>query len=330
MPSLEERLFHCLENNLNHKDGTIQLYSKMFEGLRDAFLKKDFSSELADVLNKYHGKDVLAGKDLGEYEPMHIENNYAPFQQRHGILSFLFGIVLPEKKWKRVLKKLKWQKWASGLFVSAGNFSNCGNTELRCQTFGLALGSGHGIYGHEALHANRQFYANNFFLIDGYGSEINYSPEELKARCEYRFIDEMHAFISDNWEIRGMKNTLKTQYWPSEIKTIYSLVKGIWPISSARKNKLKNAVKPVFAELDSTIDACFYLKQRLDPFVLTPLFYAIAPTADEIRQKEFPSIFADIRLWAGLLEKDVIRPNMIRTELQKKGYCLDSVLISVP
>lgn len=330
MPSLEERLFHCLENNLHPKDEIIQLYGKMFNGMRDASFKKDFSSEFADVLNKYKEDTTLAAKDFNEYEPMHVENNYLPFEKKHGIMSFLFGIVLPEKRWKRILKKLEWEKWAGGMFVPAGNFSNCGNTELRYQTFGFALGSGHSIYEHEALHANRQLYSNNCHFIDGYGSEINYSPEELKVRCEYTFIDEMHAYISDSWERADMKKTLKTKYWTSEIKTIYSLIKGVWPISAAKKNKMKKAVKPIFAELDSTIDACFYLKQRLDPEVLTPLFYALGPTADEIRQAEFPSIFADIRLWADLLEKDIIRQNMIRTELQKKGYCNNPFIMPVP
>ena len=330
MPSLEERLFHCLENNLHHRDEIIQHYGKMFNDMRDISFKKDFSSEFAAVLNKYHGHSQLKADDFYGYELMHIENNYIPFEQKHGIMSFLFGIVLPEKKWKKILKKLGWEKWACGMFVPAGHFRNCGHLELNYYTFGFTLGNGHGIYGHEALHACRQLYSYNCSFIDGYGNKINYGPDELRARCEYTFIDEMHACLSNNWGITDLKKVLKTKYWNLETKTIGSLAKDVWPISTDKKKNLRTAVNPVFMGLVSAIEACFYLKQMLEPDVLTPLFYALGPTADEVREKEFPSIFADIRLWAKLLEKDVIRPNMIRSELQKKGYCINHIIAPLP
>jgi len=140
----------------------------------------------------------------------------------------------------------------------------------------------------------------------------------------------MHAYLSTGWERADMKKTLKTKYWASEIKTICSLAKGVWPVSLAKKNELRKAVKPVFEELDKTIDACFYLKQRLSPDILTPLFYALGPTADEAREKSFPSIFADIRLWADILEKDIVRPNLIMSELRNKGYCMNKLFVPMP
>lgn len=330
MPSLEERLFHCLENNLYYKDEIIQRYGKLFDYTRDLSLKQDFSSEFADVLNKYHGSSKLKENDFSGYTPMHIENNYAPFEKKHGIRSFLFGIVLPEKKWKKLLKKLDWQRWAGGMFIPAGNFRKCANTSLNYQTFGFTLGNGQGVYEHEALHACRQLYSRNCFLIDGYGAEINYGLDELMARCEYTFIDEMHAYVSTGWGLKDMAKTLNTKYWHSEIKTINSLVKGVWPISIPQKNKFKKAVNPVFEGLVSTIKSCFYLKQRLSPDILTPLFYSLGPTINEIREKEFLSIFADIRLWAELLEKDAVRPNLIMSELRNKGYCMNKILVPVP
>lgn len=172
MPSLEERLFHCLENNLNQRDETIGLYEKMFNSMYEASMKKDFSSEFADVLNKYNGSSKLKADDFSGYKPMHIGQNYLPFGQKHGIMSFLFGIVLPEKKWKKLLKKLGWEKWAGGMFVPAGHFRNCENPELNYKWFGFALGSGQGIYEHEALHACRQIYFHNCYLIDGYGDKL--------------------------------------------------------------------------------------------------------------------------------------------------------------
>ncbi|MFH1065035.1 MAG: hypothetical protein V1734_00835 [Nanoarchaeota archaeon] len=330
MPSLEERLFHCLRNNLYYKDEIIQRYGKLFDYTRYLSLKQDFSSEFADVLNKYHGGSKLKENDFSGYIPMHVENNYAPFGQKHGIMSFLFGIVLSEKKWKKLLKKLDWQKWAGGMFVPAGHFRKCANTSLNYQTFGFALGSGYGVYEHEALHACRQLYSRNCFLIDGYGNEINYGFDELRARCEYTFIDEMCAYVGTGWGMAHMVKTLKTKYWNSEIKTICSLVNNKWPASIIKKKTLKNAVRPVLRGLVSTIESCFYLKQRLSPDILTPLFYSLGPTINEIMGKEFCSVFADIRLWAELLEKDVVRPNLIMSELRNKGYCMNSISVPVP
>ena len=158
---------------------------------------------------------------------------------------------------------------------------------------------------------------------------INYGTEELRARCEYTFIDEMHAYLSTGWERLNMKKTLKTKYWASEMKTINSLIKDAYQVP-AQKKALKKSVNPVFTELDQTIDACFYLKQKLSPDILTPLFYAIRSTPDEIRNKNFPSIFADIRLWSDILEKDIVRPNLIMSELRNKGYCMNKFISPVP
>ncbi|MDD4877987.1 MAG: hypothetical protein PHO02_03045 [Candidatus Nanoarchaeia archaeon] len=328
MPSLEERLFNCIEQNLKHKDDVIQLYGKMFNRTRELSLTKDFSQEFADAMNRYKGKKVLKAGHFSGYSSLHIESNYLPFERKHAIMSFLFGIVLPEKKWKTLLKKLEWEKWACGMFVPAGYFLGDWPRELDYSAFGFTLGSGQGIYAHEAIHANRQLYSSNCCFIDSYGAQINYSDDELRARCEYTFIDEMHAYIIDNWEKESLKKTLKTNYWNAEIKTICSFANNSWPASSLRKRKLKNSVKPVFAGLDRTIEACFYLKQRLEPDILTPLFYSLGPTIAEISRKGFPSIFADICLWAELLEKDIVRQGMIRDELQKKGYCCEDIILA--
>ena len=71
-----------------------------------------------------------------------------------------------EKAW---LGKMGWR-----MFVPAGHFRNCENPELNYKWFGFALGSGQGIYEHEALHACRQIYFHNCYLIDGYGDKLWY------------------------------------------------------------------------------------------------------------------------------------------------------------
>ena len=75
------------------------------------------------------------------------------------------------------------------------------------------------------------------------------------------------------------------------------------------KKALRKSVTPVLEEMECTIDACFYLKKRLSRTILTPPILCFGPfTADEIRDKNFPSIFADIRLGSDILEKDIVRP----------------------
>ena len=100
--------------------------------------------------------------------------------------------------------------------------------------------------------------------------------------------------------------------------------------SITRKKALRKSVNPVLEEMECTIDACFYLKKRLSQNILTPLFYALKFTADEIRDKNFPSIFADIRLGSDILEKDIVRPNLIMSELRNKGYCMEKFISPAP
>ena len=48
---------------------TIGLYEKMFNSISEALMKKDFSSEFADVLNKYNGSSKLKADDFSGYKP---------------------------------------------------------------------------------------------------------------------------------------------------------------------------------------------------------------------------------------------------------------------
>lgn len=328
MPSLEERLFHCIERNLKQKEEVLELYARLFDGMREASLKRDFSQDVVSALNAYKGKDVLKQEDIGQYEPLHVENNSINFEKKHGIKSFLFGIKVGDEKWKHIKKKMGWQKWAEGFFIPAGHFTSVLNYELMFCTFGLVIGNSHALYEHEALHACRQIYSANCYFIDGYGSSLMNPGNELKARCEYTFVDEMHCYLNDNRSFNETARLLKGDYWDSEKEAIFSIIVGSGLEKIKKKGLVKKAIKPVWREIECTIRASHVLKNRLAPEVLTPLFYSLGPTIDEIRNKNFPSIFADIRLWAELLERDVVRQGMIRAELQKKGYCCDDIIMA--
>lgn len=327
MPSLEERLFHCIEKNLVQKEEVMSSYSKQFDSMCELALTRDFSADFASALNQYKTNAGVTEEDISGYEILHAAEAVESFKYRFMLKPFLFGILIEQKKWKPLLKKLKEASWAEGLFIPASNFSSLAGG-LMLNTFGLSIGKDSGVFQHEALHANRQLYSANCRWLDGYDDNPSYSIEEWRARAEYTFIDEILGFVYDNFSMDETRTWLEGKYWQSEVKEIYSHI--TCGDCSTKRRQVKRRVRTVKRGIPDAVTYSYRLKNRLSSEVLAPLFYSLGAMPEEVNEHNFPSAFNDIKLWVELLDNGIVSQQMIRSELQKKGYCLEPVIISLP
>lgn len=323
MPSLEQRLFHCIEKNLVQKEQVMDSYSKLFEKMCEVSEKEDIGNDIVLALNAYKKEANITAEDIAGFSLLHTKKDIDLFQHKFMMYPFLFGIILPDDKWALLKKKLKEVKWAGGLFIPAFHFSAKGR--MHFDAFGFSVGTSSGIFQHEALHANRRLCSANCIWLDGYHENPAYSDDHWRARVEYNFLDELLPFVHDDISMNETESWLHGKYWNAEMQAIASY----FTAGNTRKH-VKRILKSVKKSIPDAVKYSYRLKNRLSPEVLAPLFYSLGTTPDEAGNNEFYSAFADIALWVQLLDNGTVNQQMIRSEVQKKGYCANPVVFSMP
>lgn len=330
MPSIEDRLLHCLEANLEPKEEVARCYGPHIDLMRQFSFGNSISEHIATALNIYRKNDKKEGscvepKDVEGYKLLHTPENIKPHEQRHGIKTFMFGIEVSGNCWNALVEKLDLPKWSGGIYIPSGNFSGFYNAPLYFNMFGMVLAKGQGPVAHESLHADRRFYSANFEHISGYTENPSYSENEFRAKVQMSFIDEILCYMNDRRGKGSIKRLLKGKYLEHDIKHIVNRYPGLNDDEKKRKRKeLRKMLEPVRSSTRRAVWDSHYLLSRMDFSMLTPFFYALGPTKEEFNSKKFQLPFEDISQWADALRYDRIRHATIREILLKKGYCNNS------
>ncbi|MBU2637341.1 MAG: hypothetical protein KJ955_00015 [Nanoarchaeota archaeon] len=338
MAELEDRLLHCLEVNLNHKDEVISGNSWFAGHMRMSSFHLHLADTLATALNIYRKNyfvdenyNFVTPADVVPYTPLHTKEAIDRYELKYGIRTFMFAIHVPNMNWRRLLKKLDIPGWAGGIYLPAGRFNGFYQAPWHFSSFGLEIMQDKSCLEHEALHCDRRVYSANCNEISGFDANPDYKNEKLITKVQMSFVDEMLCYIHDGKSQISLKKLLKGKYWGREIDFIVSRFKGLNQEDKRKKSKeIEKKINPVKLAIPDAVRAAHALKYMLPPDILTPLFYSLGPTIEEIKAKQFRPPFEDIKLWADALGNGRIKPETVLEQLQKRGYCTRGRITVIP
>ncbi|HII15779.1 MAG TPA: hypothetical protein HA362_05710 [Nanoarchaeota archaeon] len=322
MTTIEGRLFHCIGENLRHRDEVIEEYGNRFDFMRDYSFRHDMAKPIASALNLYKGGAGIVPEDIGKYGLMHTDAAVAEFEQKHGIKNFMFCMRIEESKWEALAKKMQWPEGFGAIYISEAYFSGFKSSPLDFSAFGFAIGSSETMFAHESLHMARELYSANAVQMKTVYGEV--SDRECTAKLEFILTDEILAFTDAGLEREGVTVKLAAFYLDYYAKCmLFSLACPNEGPMQKETDTIGRAIEPVRKSLRLAVHSAFVLKSWLPFDVLTPLFYALGPTPKEMEASEFESPFLDLSLLAIMLQQGRIKPAAIKGALQKKGYCLE-------
>lgn len=339
MSSLEDRLFYRLEANLNHRDEVIENYGHKIDVMRNYSFKHDIAVQLAAALNMYRksnsiGGDDITSADIGDYRLMHGSDNILSYELTHGIKTFTFHIALSGDNRDIIMQKVGFLKWFGGAAFLPICFSKFKFRPLYFGTFGLVITGGRNNYypnfQHEALHTDIRNYSQNFNSLVSHPENLHYPAGLCRAKFQASLTDEILAFIYAGVEKGALQEKLRNRYWKYYVENLIGKCfnKPSSDESLTKQKAVREMLAPVKAQINGAVDASFYLKTQLNPDILTPLFFALGPNEEEIRQGILYGPFSDIKGWGVLLNNGSATPEKIKAQLQKKGYCRDSAIFS--
>ncbi|HII15777.1 MAG TPA: hypothetical protein HA362_05700 [Nanoarchaeota archaeon] len=329
MPQLEERLFHCLEANLRDRDEVIAQHGKHIDEMRAYSFGPVVTEALATALNIYRRNYFVNGRhdfvvpdDISPCSLFHTEVNISYYEKVYGLKTFMFAICIPEGKWGPLKAKMELESWAGAFYLPASRFYGFFHRPLLFSVYGLELVcNSHALY-HEALHCDRRMYSANPLFMDSFNVNPDYARAELAAKLETGLVDEILCHLCDGRPKGSIKRLMTGKYMKRMFHNILQLYKDLkdGPLQKNREDtgRILSGIK---SRTRAAVRASSYLRQRLPPEILVPLFYSLGPTMEEIAKKEFRPPFEDILLWAKLLDEDKLRPEAIRMQLQKRHYC---------
>ena len=329
MPGIEDRLLHCIDENLRHQDEVIGKYGKKLDAMFAYSRAGDISEDLADAMNYAEKSARLKQRDFAGYRILHSCENVGRFEGKHGIKSFLFEILLSDEKWGVFAKKMRRPMWNSSIFYPACYFSGYHSLHLCPHFFGIAVGGGGGNYMHEALHCARAVYSGNFTSLDTFFLNTHYAEGALAAKAEIGLVDELLSYMSEGGSRSYIRQSLEGLYFNAKVE----LLTGIFPTLSAgnrikRKRKIRKLLSSAMENIPLAVKAAFEMQGRLPSSMLTPLLFALGPTTAELKAGKYYSPFSEIILWAKMLGNGGLRQKTIKEALQKKGYCIPPKTIS--
>ncbi len=339
MSRLEDRLFYRLEANLNHRDEVIEKYGHMIDVMRDYSFKNDITLQLAAALNIYRkahnpsGEEITTA-DIGAYNLMHEPANISLYELTHGIKTFAFNIAISGVNWSNLKAKLGLPEWFGRAAFIPSQFTQFKFHPLFFAAFGLILGcsnnSHYNTFRHEALHTDKRLYSSNFHGLSLFHENPKYPAGLWGAKFQAVIADELFSFLYAETEKEALAEKLGSHYWQYYLgfifKQCFSKIKKEG--QPARQKDIKALLAPVKAQIKHAVNISFYLKTQLDTDILTPLFFALGPNEEEIKRGIFHGAFADLGAWDLLLNSGAAAPEKIRQQLQKRGYCRDSVIFS--
>lgn len=339
MPSLEDRLFYRLEANLNHRDEIIETYGHRIDMMRDYSFKHDITVQLAAALNicrKYRNpeSEEITADDIGAYNLMHSSDNVSAYESTHGIKTFAFHITLEERNKDILMQKLSFPCWVGAVALTKSNFELFKFAPLYFNIFGLVVSGGRNnqykTFQHEALHLDRRRYSAHFSGLAASDMNPHYPAGLWRAKLQAHLMDDVFSYMQAGEEEKALEEKMRGDYWDYYFEGIVDrcFIKLKDEERHAKKKELGLILAPVKAQIRHAVAASFRLKARLGADVLTPLFFALGPNEEEVKKGILYGPLSDIEAWAVLLNSGRITPEKIRQQLQKRGYCRDTVIFS--
>jgi len=314
---MPDRLFQQIYDNLAHKV-LIEVKYSLFVDKMLSYHSDSLEEELAQAFNSGGDKGFKADFFEG-YKILHSDKNLKLFQEKFGLKSSLFDILVLEKKWKRIQEKSDLEKWTAGCYYSADDFKDFNHPVLDFKTFGMAIESPENLepYEHESLHAIKKIYSKNYFLND-WEHKI-YEKEEMRMKVEYEILDELLCEMVTGKNKKEIIDNLKERYMFSERKFIYDYLN----YNKKQKKIVWRWLDPVTKSIDEVVRAADWIHGFLGPRMMVPLFFSLGSTIFEIKRNEFHSPFNDVLELREFLEESLIRNvrrNWIKDVLSKKGF----------
>lgn len=313
-----EKLEKKLEENWNDRT-TATL--KAADKARNYLLKKGFAP-CAYAINKAeeieeNQEDKISSRNLSKAKLYTAGCFLHDFEQRWGVKSPAVGILFSSDAWKKIGKKLFFEKGISGYFFPESYFKNYKNKNFPLNKTGLILTMQDeeipdwGL-GHEALHAAHSLYSKSWREVNKKYEKLEKEKGKkdfyplLRVDMEMNSIDELAA-LRDNigkkekYDWRWVQNLLAGKY----LKRYLNAVKDETKVD-LRKESVYFKKK-----LPKVISAAKYLQKKLGDRALTRILFTAGPTVEEIRKKQYSSPFDDILGWKDLVKRNKINKDYL-------------------
>ena len=272
--SLEEKLMHCLDVNLRHREEVIEECGNAIDFMRDYSYSHDIRNELATALNIYEKRNDIKPSDFDGMEILHTKEQITAYEERHGIKGFLFDVGIPKEKFKALMPKVGGKEWYGGLYFSPIKFKGFYHIHLDFGKFALSLEQKQGSFEHESLHCDRKFYTSDYLdrFIPNYDDD--YPDVKWRALAELSFAEEMFCFMAEGYEQEYVAKTISTKYFESNLDFISGIFRGITDEQKAEKRKqFEQILMPVKTRIPFAVKYAYLLKENLPFNALTPLFF---------------------------------------------------------
>lgn len=320
--SLEQQLLHCLDANLRHRDEVIEEYGNIIDFMRTYSGLNSIKNELATALNIYEKRNDIEPSDFDDMRILPAKEALQAYENKHGLKSFLFDIELPKAGFTQLMPKVRGKEWYGGLYFPPGKFRGFHHPVLKLSRLGLAIEQEKGRFEHESLHCDRRFYTGGYrdrFLPD---YDADYSDARWRALTELSLLEEILCYVAEGCKPGDIEKSICSRYFNARIDFLAGTFRGLNENQRAEKRKqFENIILPVKYGVGNAVKMACRMREMLPFELLTPLFFSISPTEEEMRAEKFYSPFSDVSLWERRISEQKITMWDIRNRIQKKGYC---------
>lgn len=323
---LEQRLMHCLDVNLRDREEVIEEYGNEIDFMRDYSYKNDMKNELATALNLFKKRGDIEPSDFDGMKLLHTRDALQAYEQKHGIKSLLFDIGIPNEKFKALMPKLDGKEWYGGMYFDSPIFNGFHHSHLLFSKFGFGMQQETWGFEHESLHCDKRIYTAGYyarFMPDKY--DADYPDSRWRAMAELYLAEEIFGYMAIGFQPEQVEESITQNYIEVTINLFLSTFTGLNDEQKAEKGKkFEQIFMPVKGNIGKVVKYAYSLKENLPFNLLTPLYFSIGPTSEDIKAGNFCSPFADISFWEKCISGKRIIQWDIRNRLRKKGYCLEN------
>jgi len=315
---------HCLDVNLRHREEVIEEYGNAIDFMRDYSYNNDIRYGIATALNIFEKRSDIKPSDFDGMNLLHIKEEVQKYEQKHGIKNFLFDIELSKEKFRALMPKVDGKDWYGGLYFYPANFKGFCHSHLFFSKFGIAIEQEKGRFRHEAMHCDRRIYTADYSarLVPDY--DADYPDTRWRALAELSFTEEILCFMAEDYKQEDVEKTISTHYIDSKLDFFSGIFRWLNKEQTAEKRKqFEEILVPVKNSIGYAVKFAYSLKEKLPFNILTPLFFSIGPTSEDIKSGNFYSPFMDVSLWEKCISEKKLVAWDIRDKLRKKGYCLE-------
>ena len=271
---------------------------------------------ILSLIGSTQGFEISDFDGATAYPDQAFEEEYA---HKHTLPPLSFGVLIPERKWPAVSRKMNIMPDQGGNNLIRRLFTQSVlGLDKTGISFHIDTGS-HEDQEFELLYNDRALYSNSHELAATISMEKLIHPDLVQVVFEYVLFAHLCASRADSKEVDDLVATINRR-----LDFYIALIPSWLGLPPNKVEEGQNAYRALLTGLRQRIapaaQATYDLDQRIGASLVTPIMFSLGSTKEELKKHYCFSPFNAMTLMRSYIDTRKIRPKQIVDILKYKGY----------